>query len=688
MTRIQRKILNREISWLSFNDRVLQEAQDKNVPLIERLRFLGIFSNNLDEFFKVRVATIKRMIDIQVGSNRVEGEKPKKIMSKIQKKVIKLQNKFETTYHRIISELERHQIFLINEVEVNPEQAIFIRKYFKEEVLPVLSPIMLHNVDSFPYLKDKSIYLAVKLTSSDNSVGTEYALIEVPTDVLPRFIVLPQDRERKFIMLLEDVIRFSLDEVFSIFHFDTFNAWIIKLTRDAELDMDNDLSQSFLEKITKGVAGRQTGQPVRFVFDNSIAIDLLDYIISKLDLYEDNNLIPGGRYHNFKDFMNFPNLGNNTLIYKKDQLLGHSAIKYQTSILESIAKKDVMLHVPYHDFNIFISLIQEASIDPKVKEISITLYRVAKNSKVINALMNACRNGKKVTAVIELQARFDEEANIFWSKKLEEVGANIYFGISGLKVHAKLVNITRIENRKEVNYGCVSTGNFHEGNASVYSDLILLTADKRITSEIKKVFQFFGHPYKNYNYRHLVASPLFMRKKIYSAVENEIRNAKAGKKAYIILKINSLVDKEVIYKLYHANNAGVKIKLIVRGICALIPGVVGLSENIEAISIVDKYLEHSRILIFCNGGDEQYFISSADWMTRNLDRRIEVACPIYDKEIQKELKDMINIQLKDNAKARIINMEQDNQYVESAEDKKFRAQLELYNYYKNRNKTS
>jgi polyphosphate kinase len=679
----QNKIINRELSWLSFNERVLQEAQDKSVPLIERIKFLGIFSNNMDEFFKVRVATIKRMIDIQVGSKTVEGEKPKILMNKIQNKVIRLQHKFEYTYHHILGELEHHDIFIINEKELNPKQEIFVKKYFKDNVMTYLSPIMLQNVDKFPDLRDKSIYLATKLTRSDPASETEYAIIEVPTDVLPRFISLPSDNHRRFIMLLEDIIRYALRDLFSFLHYDTVNAWIIKLTRDAELDMDNDVSKSFLERISKGVSGRKTGQPVRFVFDNCIARDLMEVIINKLDLDEDNNLIPGGRYHNFKDFMNFPRMEGDNLLYKKDIPIGHKLVGSQISIFEAMAKRDFMLHFPYQDFNIFISMLQKASIDPRVKEISVTVYRVARNSKVINALMTAARNGKTVNVVIELQARFDEEANIYWSRRLEESGANVYFGIPGLKVHSKLVYILRKEDKKTMAYSCVSTGNFHEGTAEVYSDLILFTTDRRITGEVKKVFDFFANTYKNYTYRHLIASPLYMRKKMYALIDNEIKNAKAGKDACIILKLNSLVDKEIINKLYQANNAGVKITLIIRGICSLIPGIEGMSENIKAFSIVDKYLEHSRIIIFCNGGNELYYISSADWMTRNLDRRIEITCPIYDKDIQRELKDLINIQLKDNVKARIINEEQDNPYLMSDSEEKLRSQVELYKYYRN-----
>lgn len=679
-----KKILNRELSWLSFNERVLQEAQDKNTPLIERLRFLGIFSNNLDEFFKVRVATIKRMIDVQEGSKRVEGEKPKKIMGKIQKKVIRLQNKFEVTYQHILRKLEHHNIFIINEVELNPSQAFFVKRYFQENIQPILTPIMLNNVEKFPYLRDKSIYLATKLSSSEPGIDTDYALIEIPTSSHSRFLVLPEENGRKFIILLEDIIRFCLDDVFALFSYDTFEAWTIKLTRDAELDMDNDLSNSFLEQISKSVDGRKKGQPVRFVFDNAIAKDLLDYVITKLEFDNDDNLIPGSRYHNFKDFMKFPNIGGKELEYSKQSPLPHKDIHYQKSIINVIAKKDILLHVPYQNFDNFVNLLREASIDPKVKEIKITVYRVARDSKVMNALINAVKNGKKVTVVIELQARFDEESNIYWSKKLEEEGAKILFGIKRLKIHSKLVLITRKEENKDINYACVGTGNFHEGNACVYSDLFLLTAQKSITNEVYKVFEFFENPYKTFVYRHLVVSPLYQRRRLYSLIDNEICNAKQGLSACITLKLNNLVDKDIINKLYQANNAGVKINLIIRGICCLIPGVEGMSENITAVSIVDKYLEHSRILVFCNNDKPLYFITSADWMPRNLDRRVEVTVPLYDEDIKKEIQEMIDIQLKDCVKARILNQNQDNPYKEKdSKNEVVQSQDALYNYYKN-----
>lgn len=680
MTHMQ-TLINRELSWLSFNHRVLQEANDPTVPLVERMRFLGIFSNNLDEFFKVRVATIKRMIDVQHGSQRVEGIKPQKLMAKIQKKVLELQHTFQKIYNTILLELEKENIFIVNDSQINNDQREYVTQYFKEQVRPVISPIMLNNLNSGPYLKDYAIYLAIKLSTASSPDETEYALMEIPSDAHPRFKDIPSNDNSRYVMLLEDIIRVALPDIFSIFNYDTFEAWTVKLTRDAELDMDNDLSQSLLETITKGVSGRKTGQPVRFVYDATIADDLLEYIIKKIGLEAGNNLIAGGRYHNFKDFISFPNLGDSSLEYEKLPPLPHPKHKPGSSIIKLMKKQDFLLHVPYQDFNVFISLLQEASIDPKVEEISLTIYRVARNSKVINALLNACRNGKKVRVIIELQARFDEESNIYWSRVLEEEGAEVLFGFPNLKVHAKLLHITRIEDKKPESYCCVSTGNFHEGNASVYSDFILFTSDKRITREIKQLFEFFVHTYRNQSFKHLIASPNFMRTACYDLIDAEIKNATQGKEAYIILKLNSLVDKDIIDKLYEANNAGVKITLNIRGTCSLLPGVPGLSENIEAISIIDRFLEHSRIMIFGNGGEELCYISSADWMTRNLDRRIEIACPIYDKKIQSEIRDIIRIQQNDNVKARVIDVDQENVYVTNTEKTPIRCQMEIYNYY-------
>lgn len=676
----QKTIINREISWLSFNERVLQEAADPSVPLAERIKFLGIFSNNLDEFFKVRVASIVRMIDLKITNDKALGEKPEVILSRIQDTVIKLQQKFQSIFEELLKELEKQNIFLIDENLLNQEQLKFVQEYFEEKVLPALAPMMLQNLEKFPYLKDKSIYLATKLSKTKAPKEFEYAFIELPTAVLPRFIVLPQVGEKKYIILLDDVIRCNLKDVFTIFDYDHFEAYTIKLTRDAELDIDNDLSKSFLEKIQKGVSSRKKGQPVRFVYDQEMPKDMLKYLKQALEFDQYDSMIPGGRYHNIKDFMSFPNIGGRELEYPPMHPLPHPALHGGKSILQTITDKDILLHYPYQKFSNFINLLREAAISPEVKSIKITLYRVAANSKIINALINAARNEKEVTVIIELQARFDEKSNIYWSRKLEEVGAKVFFGIPGLKVHSKLLLITAKSGKKYINYAGISTGNFHEGNANVYTDITLLTANKKITGEVEKVFDYFQNTYKYYNYNHLLVSPQFMRNKLEYLIDQEIRNARNGKPAYIILKINNIVDRDMIQKLYEASQNGVKIKMIVRGICGLIPGVPGLSDNIEAISIVDKYLEHARIIIFCNNNEEKYYISSADWMTRNLDNRVEVAAPVYDPELQQEIRKIIDIQLQDTQKARIIDACQGNTYRTGVQEK--RAQFEIYNYYK------
>jgi len=679
---MQKQIINRELSWLSFNERVLQEAGDKNNPLIERLKFLGIFSNNLDEFFKVRVATIKRMADLQVDSKETLGVKPKKLLQQIQERVLQMQQNSQSIFKVILSELAKENIYIINETQLNEPQTEFVKQYFEEKVLPSLSPIMLSNLNGFPYLKDKSIYLATKLFNSGIKGDVDYALVEIPTAVIPRFLVLPSNGLKKCVILLDDVIRLNLKDVFTIFPYSSFEAYTIKLTRDAELDIDNDVTKSFLEKVSKGVSGRKKGQPVRFVYDETMPAQMLKYLTDLLDLDESDSLIPGARYHNFKDFMVFPNIGGSHLEYEPTPAVSHPEIVNEPSILKQVLKKDIMLHYPYQKFSHFINLLREAAIDPKVISVKITIYRAAANSKVINALINAARNGKKVVVVIELQARFDEKANIYWSRKLEEAGAKVLFGIPGLKVHSKLTLITSIIDKKKVNIGAISTGNFHEGNGNVYTDVALISSDKRIANEIEKLFDYFENTYKFYDFKHLLVSPLFMRRKLVKLIDNEIKNAKSGKEAYIILKINNLVDPDMIKKLYQANGHGVKIKLIIRGICSLIPGIPGLSENIEAISIVDKFLEHSRVFIFCNNKQEKYYISSADWMTRNLDTRIEVASPIYDPELQKLLKTVIEFALKDNVKARIIDMQHTNAYKRNENNESVRSQFEIYNFYK------
>ncbi len=675
-----KKIINREISWLSFNERVLQEAEDPRVPLVQRMRFLGIFSNNLDEFFRVRVATVQRVINFGKSAREVIGGKPKKILNQIQKTSVDQHKRFDNAFRNILKELEKEKIFVLREDKLNKSQGLFVTDYFRKNVRPALVPIMVNGPEDFPYLREKSIYLAIKFIRKKAHTEPKYALIEIPSDVVGRFVVLPQRGERKYIMILDDMIRYCAREIFSIFSFDDVKAYTIKITRDAELDIDNDVSRSLLEKISRSIKQRKRAEPVRMVYDATMPRDLLLLVKSALDLEENDSLIAGARYHNFKDFIGFPNIGGPHLLYKPAPPLALKEFHPHESILKVIKQQDIMLHFPYQSFNYVIDLLREAAIDPNVKSIKITLYRLAKKSKIINALINAARNRKEVTAVMELQARFDEEANIGWTDKLQEAGVKIIFGVPGLKVHSKLCLIEREENGKIVHYANVSTGNYNESTSTIYSDTSLLTADPRITSDVNRMFTFFKNNYRTYTYKHLITSPLHMRRRMTKLIDSEIKNAKAGKKAYIILKLNSLVDPEMIEKLYNASNAGVRINLIIRGICSLVPDIEGQSENIEAVSIVDKYLEHSRILIFGNGGDELYYISSADWMTRNLDHRVEAACPIYDKDIQQQLRTMIDIQLSGNTKARILDAKQSNKYKVPIDNKRVRSQDDFYFY--------
>jgi polyphosphate kinase len=679
-------IINRDQSWLSFNERVLQEAEDTSVPLIERVRFLGIFSNNLDEFYRIRVAANNRLVEAKIKSLEYENDSPKEILTRINKISIKLQKRFEKIYKSLINELESEQIFVVNENTLPSEHVDFVNEYFDQIVRPTLVPIMLNNKTPFPKFNGKSIYFAVKLTVSDKIAA--YALMEIPSRILPRFITLPDIDNKKYIILLDDIIRFKLEAVFAIFSFTKIEAYTVKVTLDAELDIDQDISQSIIDKISKSLKTRKSALPVRFVYDSEMPKDLLNFIIAKNKSTKSDSTIPGGRYHNFKDFIDFPNVGRVELKAEKLKPLKHPDLINKTSILAEMDKKDILINYPYQTFTHLIDLLREAAIDPKVTSIKINLYRVAKNSKVVNALINAAKNGKNVTVVIELFARFDEEANIQWSNKMIDEGIKVVFGYPGLKVHSKLILITRKDKNKITRYAHIGTGNFHEINASIYSDTSLLTKDKRITNEVYKVFQLFRNNIDRPSFRHLTVSPFNSRRKIYALINTEIKNAKLGKSAYMIVKLNNLVDPLIIKKLYHASNAGVKIQLIIRGICSLVPGVKNFSENIEVISIIDTFLEHSRLMVFCNGGKELYYLTSADWMTRNIDRRIEVGCPIYDKKLQKVIKDMLTVQLADNTKARFINKSQNNSYKLPTAKIKIRSQLKLYNYFKQQLKNS
>lgn len=681
MTKINNPYINREISWLSFNARVLQEAEDPTVPLFERIRFIGIFSNNLDEFFRVRVASVRRMVDFGNDETLIGDIKPEELHEKIMEIVVSHQRRSQEIFRKIILELRQENILLIDENDLEPEQVVFVKNYFKEKVLPNLIPIMLSKENKFPYLRDRSVYLAIKLSRKVRPEKFAYALIRVPNISMSRFLVLPEKNGRKYVIMLDDVIRFSLPDIFPLFNYDHFEAYTIKVTRDAELDLDDDISKSFVEKMEASLKKRKVGTPVRLLYDKEIPEDLLSFIIKKMKLDPDNQ-VPGGKYHNHKDFMDFPEIGQPEHYYKRLTPIRHKELKQHESILKMLRRKDIMLHYPYQSFTHFLDLLREAAIDPKVKEIGITIYRVASNSRVVNALLNAIRNGKKVTVVIELQARFDEEANIYWSNKLQEEGAHVVNGVPGLKVHSKVAWIRRREKNAFRNYAYVGTGNFHEGTARVYGDDGLMTADPRIADEVARLFGFFKHNYRISNYKHLVVSPFSMRSFFTDKIDREIALAKVGKRGYMLLKMNSLIDPEMMDKLYEAARAGVKVRLIVRGIFGLLTELNDVHENIEAISIVDKYLEHSRIFLFGNGGDEQVFISSADWMPRNLNRRIEVACPIYDPDLKAELREMLKIQLRDNTKSRILDNDLTNTYNRQDMEGRFRAQEDYYQYIK------
>jgi polyphosphate kinase len=674
-------LINREISWLYFNDRVLQEAADPTVPLIERIKFLAIFSSNLDEFYRVRVATLSRLTNLNVKAKEILGYNPKKLLTQIKNIVVKQERKFNNLYENIIvKELAEEKIFLLNDKQLNVTRGTFVKNFFRERLLSTLVPIMLDDNLPLPELRDRAIYFFVKLTKNKKS---RFALIEFP-DNLSRFLVLPDTHNLKFIILLDDIIRYSLEDIFFIFDHDNIEAYSLQLTRDAELDLDKEVSVKFIDSLAKSLQKRRKGKPMRLLYDKEMPLDMLSYLVKKMKVAGES-LIPGNRYHNFKNFISFPNVGRADLQYNKNIPLPVKGLSFGKSLMSMIAKKDFLISTPYQSFDYIIHFLREAAIDPKVKEISITVYRLAENSKIIHALINAAKNGKKVNCLVELRARFDESNNIYWSNRLEEEGVNVLYGIDGYKVHSKICLVTRMEKGKPFHYGCLSTGNYNEQTATLYADHTLLTANKNITTDLVYVFRALNKNSLPKDIKHLIVSPIDSRPAIYKLIDSEIKNARAGRDAYMILKMNSLADEELIAKLYQASNTGVKIKMIIRGMCCLIPGVKGYSENIEVVSIVDKYLEHARVHIYCNGGKELMYLTSADFMTRNIDNRVEVGFPIYDEDLRKEIRDVINIQLNDNTKARDITVTHTNKYHKTKAEMLTRAQIDIYNYLKNKN---
>jgi len=672
--------VNRDISWMYFNRRILDEASNQSNPLLERLSFLGIYSNNLDEFFQIRIATLRRMIELEENMHPVCTTSRKTL-----KKILKLNDQyaldFETIFLDLNAELQKENVFLVNETQLTAEQEKHIENFYREELMNSLFPVLVSRMSVEPKLNDKSIYLAVKISNAvkqEKNDKKEYALIEVPTGEFSRFYVLPKEGEMNCIMFLEDVIRFCLPRIFAQLNHDKYEAYTIKFTRDAEMEIDNSAYQGVLEKVSKGVKSRKYGLPIRFVYDRNIPSDLLRFTEKLLKIDKHDVHDGGGRYHNLKDLISFPKLKKPGLKYISHPAVPIRAFEESNSMISLIRQKDRYVHCPYQSFDNFIRLLRESAINPEVKAIKISIYRLAKNSKVIKALICAAMNGKKVTAIVELLARFDESSNINWATKMQEAGIKVILGVEGLKVHSKLAHISA----RKGNIACIGTGNFHEGTATVYTDFTLMTAHKGIVDEVESVFSFLEQPYLNPVFKQLMVAPQFMRKKLISLIKTETDNARQGKPAYILCKINHIVDEKIIEKLYQASNAGVEIKLLVRGNCSLITGVPKQSENIQAYGIIDRYLEHCRIMIFANGGDERYFIGSADWMQRNLDYRVEVYTPVYDPDFQQHLKMVIEFGLKDNVKARIVDGSGENKLNNAFTEEPFRSQEELYKFYR------
>lgn len=673
--------LERDISWMYFNERILQEATRPHVPLLERLSFLGIYSNNLDEFFRVRMASQSRIAECGDRAAVRESEHAKKIIKQIGKLNAHYAKAYAQAVEQVTEELKRENICLVDDTEVTPEQLEFIRSYFRERLSGFIVPVWFSAIKWLDYENDENIYLAVKVSRTEPKPVADYAFLEVPVGPCGRFVRLPDHEGRSYLMYLDDVVRCCLPLVFEGLGFTSFEAYTFKFTRDAEMEIDNDLRTGILQKISKGVKSRKRGEPLRVLYDARIPKDLLKRVLRKLDLDSLDTVLASGRYQNHKDFMRFPDCGRADLRYPTWTPILKRELDGPASLLDRIRQKDRFIHVPYHNFDSFIRILQEAAVSKEVESIKITLYRLARESKVVRALIGAARNGKKVTVVIELLARFDEASNINWSKRMQEAGIKVIFGVEGLKVHSKIVHIGM---KRGADIACISTGNFHEGNARTYTDCMLMTASRRLVKDVDSVFGFIERPYTPVRFKELLVSPNEMKNRFVALINNEIKNRKSGKLAYIKIKINHITDPVMVEKLYEASRAGVDIDLLVRGNCSLVPGIPGVSDHIRIAGIIDRYLEHSRIFVFAAGGEERVFIGSADWMPRNLDNRVEVITPVYDPEVKEEMKRIVDFGLRDTLQARIVDGEGKNLFKQPDEGgQPFRSQEALYEYYLN-----
>ena len=669
---MKKAYVERDVSWMYFNHRILQEAEKEFVPLLERLSFLGIYSNNLDEFFRVRVASLNRMLERKLEKDT--EQQIKKSLKTINKLNESYSKEYTEAVDRVFEELETHKIRLVTEACLNDEQKDFLSQFFYDKLNGSVNPIWLSEIEDLTILEDNRIYLIVeKCEKKDNK--KKYAIVKVPDRIYGRWVKIPSSDGFDNIMYLDDVIRYCLPLVFLGFKESTYRAYSFKFTKDAEMEMDNDADFGTMEKIALGVNSRKKGDAVRVIYDHEMPREMQRKLRDRLNTKELDASLAGGRYQNHKDLMSFPDCGRKDLKYDKWSPIMKPEFISNESILDQIRQKDRFIHVPYHSFNGYIRVLREAAIKPEVKAIKTTLYRLAKDSKVVKALITAARNGKKVTAVVELLARFDEESNIKWSKRMQEEGVNVIFGVEGLKIHSKLLYIES----KKGNIACIGTGNFHEGNAKIYTDYLMMTARPKIVNEVAKVFDFIDRPFSPFRFNELLVSPNSMKSRILRMLDTEIRNAGEGKEAWVKIKINHITDTDMVTKLYQASKAGVKIDIVIRGNCSLVPGIKGLSENIRCVGIIDRYLEHSRILIFANGGKPRYFLGSADWMPRNLLNRIEVLTPVYDEELQADLMRTISYGMRDTTNGRIVDGKGTNNFVEG---EPFRSQQELYKEYK------
>ena len=669
---MKKAYVERDVSWMYFNHRILQEAEKEFVPLLERLSFLGIYSNNLDEFFRVRVASLNRMLERKLDKDT--EQQIKKSLKTINKLNESYSKEYTEAVDRVFEELETHKIRLVTEASLNDEQKDFLSQFFYDKLNGSVNPIWLSEIEDLTVLEDNRIYLIVEKCEKKD-IKKKYAIVKVPDRIYGRWVKIPSSDGFDNIMYLDDVIRYCLPLVFLGFKESTYRAYSFKFTKDAEMEMDNDADFGTMEKIALGVNSRKKGDAVRVIYDHEMPREMQRKLRDRLNTKELDASLAGGRYQNHKDLMSFPDCGRKDLKYDKWTPIMKPEFISNESILDQIRQKDRFIHVPYHNFNGYIRVLREAAIKPEVKSIKTTLYRLAKDSKVVKALITAARNGKKVTAVVELLARFDEESNIKWSKRMQEEGVNVIFGVEGLKIHSKLLYIES----KKGNIACIGTGNFHEGNAKIYTDYLMMTARPKIVNEVAKVFDFIDRPFSPFRFNELLVSPNSMKSRILRMLDTEIRNASEGKEAWVKIKINHITDTDMVTKLYQASKAGVKIDIVIRGNCSLVPGIKGLSENIRCVGIIDRYLEHSRILIFANGGKPRYFLGSADWMPRNLLNRIEVLTPVYDEELQTDLMRTISYGMRDTTNGRIVDGKGTNNFVEG---EPFRSQQELYKEYK------